>query len=193
MITIVPYNPDWPTQFRLISHPIQETLGNQALAIHHIGSTSVPGLSAKNIIDIQVTVAALDKAIIPKLEAIGFMWLEQIEHDHRPPGRDDIPEVELTKFVFTRQEEPFSNLHVRVAGAFNQQYPLLCCDYLRSHPYAAQAYAAVKQQLAKHFPNDIEAYYDVKDPVFDIIMEGAYAWAKQTGWVAADGDVCLLN
>ncbi len=189
MITIVPYNPDWPTQFRLISHPIRETLGNNALAIHHIGSTSVPGLAAKDIIDIQITVAALDKTIVPQLEAIGFKWLSQIPRDHRPPGRDDIPEEELSKLVFTRQEEPWCNLHVRVAGAFNQQYPLLCREYLRSHPYAAAAYAEVKRQLAKYFPDDIGAYYDVKDPVFDLIMEGAYAWAKQTNWQAPATDI----
>lgn len=184
MIEIVAYNADWPAQFRSIARQLKDVLGSQAIAVHHIGSTSVPGLAAKDIIDIQITVASLDKTMVPPLEALGFKWLSQIPQDHRPPGRDEIPEAELQKLVFTKLSAPFANVHVRVAGAFNQQYPLLCRDYLRSHPFAAAAYAEVKRQLAKHFPNDIGAYYDVKDPVFDLIMEGAYTWAKKVDWSA---------
>lgn len=180
MITIVPYNPLWPQRFQEFALPIQEALEDKAIAIHHIGSTSVPGLAAKDIIDMQLTVAELDRGLIPVVESLGYSYRHY--SDHRPPGRDDIPDAELEKLYFRKRTEPDANLHVRVQGSFNQQYPLLCRDYLRTHPYAASAYAEVKRQLAKHFPNDMEAYYDVKDPVFDIIMEGAYAWAEQTGW-----------
>lgn len=187
MITIVPYNPAWPQWFETLAKNIRQVLP-EALAIHHIGSTSVPGLDAKNIIDIQVTVSALDERIVPLFKAIGFEFKPNICNDHRPPGRTDIPEQELTKLLFAKHTDPKAHLHVRVQGHFNQQYPLLCRDYLRSHPYAAQAYAEVKRQLAKHFPNDVEAYYDVKDPVFDIIMEGAYSWARNNTWSTPQSD-----
>ena len=64
----------------------------------------------------------------------------------------------------------------------------LCRDFLRSHPVAAQAYAQVKQQLALRFPDDEDAYYDIKDPVFDIIVEGAEEWALRTNWIQPPGD-----
>lgn len=189
MIEIVPYNPQWPEWFHSLGQSIRGVLQNDALAIHHIGSTSVPGLAAKNIIDIQVTVAQQSDAIIPLLEGVGFTYLARINKDHRPPGRDDIPEEELTKMIFSMQGTPRCNLHVRVLGYFNQRYPLLCRDYLRQHPYTASAYAQIKQQLAKHFPEDIYAYYDIKDPVFDLIMEAAYTWAEQTNWQPPATDI----
>jgi len=84
---------------------------------------------------------------------------------------------------FYRCEEPFfANVHVREKGRFNQRYPLLCRDYLREHPSAAAAYGAIKQQLARHFPNNADAYYDVKDSVFDLLMAGAVDWARSTKW-----------
>jgi len=118
------------------------------------------------------------------MESLGYLYKDY--SDHRPPGRDDIPEVELTKFYFNKRTLPHANVHVRVQGQFNQWYPLLCRDYLRAHPYAASAYAELKRQLAKHFPNDMATYCDIKDPVFDIMMEGAYAWAERMGWRAEE-------
>lgn len=187
MITLVPYNPHWPSYFEDIAKRIKEALQDRALFIHHIGSTSVPGMAAKDVIDVQVTVTHLDKALVPLLEKAGFTYWEHITRDHRPPGRDDIPEAGLTKMYFGRRTGQAVNLHIRVAHSFNQRYPLLCRDYLRAHPHAASAYEEVKRQLARHFPNDADAYYNIKDPVFDLIMEGAYIWAKKIGWEPAQG------
>ena len=74
------------------------------------------------------------------------------------------------------------NVHVRAAGRPNQRYPLLFRDYLRAHPLAAQAYAQAKKALAAHGPTDWQLYYDVKDPVCDIIMAGAEDWAASLPW-----------
>jgi GrpB-like predicted nucleotidyltransferase (UPF0157 family) len=79
------------------------------------------------------------------------------------------------------QQRP-THLHVRVAGHPNQRYPILFRDYLRAHPAAALAYAQVKMALAKYHAGDVGAYYDVKDPVCDIIMAGAEDWAVTTHW-----------
>ncbi|HVI44313.1 MAG TPA: GrpB family protein [Chitinophaga sp.] len=175
MIEIVPYKSSWPAEFEALSRQLQTAIGPWALAIDHIGSTSVPGLSAKDVIDVQVTVNSLDAPIELALNALGFERKSHILGDHRPPGRDDLTEEELEKHFYHKAERKV-NLHIRVKGRFNQHYPLLCRDYLRTHPLAAKAYGVVKQQLAKYFPDNADAYYDIKDPVFDIIMEGAKAW-----------------
>nr|WP_281411920.1 GrpB family protein [Rhizobium sp. WYCCWR 11128] len=79
-------------------------------------------------------------------------------------------------------------MHIRQRGRFNQRYSLLCRDFLRAHPTGANAYALIKQRLAQRFPDDVDFYYDIKDPVFDIIMDGANEWAKLFGWSEPPGD-----
>jgi GrpB-like predicted nucleotidyltransferase (UPF0157 family) len=77
------------------------------------------------------------------------------------------------------------NLHVRRAGSANGRYALLFRDYLCAHPLAAAAYGQAKHALAAHDPNDWDLYYDVKDPICDILMAGAEDWAATTGWSLA--------
>ena len=72
-----------------------------------------------------------------------------------------------------------THVHVRRAGSANGRYALLFRDYLRTHPLATAAYAQVKQALARHGPTDWDLYYEVKDPVCDIIMAGAEAGRRQ--------------
>lgn len=185
-IEIVPYRASWPEKFRVLGGDIRRALGDVALAIHHIGSTAVSGLAAKDVIDIQVTVVDLGAPIRPALEGIGFTCREDILGDHCPPGMA-LPAEQLEKRYYQRKERPV-NLHVRAKGRFNQRYALLCRDYLRTHPMAANAYAEIKRQLARYFPENADAYYDIKDPVFDVIMAGALVWAEYTGWQASQTD-----
>ncbi len=179
MIEIVAYRDSWPNEYREIAARLRDAAGKDILAIHHIGSTSVPGLVAKDIIDVQITVADIATAARLPLPAAGFA-LSPYTTDHTPPGMTLAPE-QLEKRFF-KFELRRANVHVRVAGRFNQRYPLLCRDYLRTHGGAANAYGTIKQQLARLHPDDIEAYYDVKDPVFDLLMAGAEDWARYTGW-----------
>jgi GrpB-like predicted nucleotidyltransferase (UPF0157 family) len=183
VIEIVTYNPVWPLEFREIGSRLRQALGDAALRIDHIGSTAVPGLDAKDVIDVQVTVSSLDDALLkPALENAGFVWREDIKRDHAPPGMS-VPDVELEKrYANDGSSVRASHVHIRVAGRWNQRYALLCRDYLRSHAGAASAYAEIKRQLARYFPNDADAYYDIKDPVFDVIMAGAEDWARFTNW-----------
>ena len=74
------------------------------------------------------------------------------------------------------------NLHVRRAMSANGRYALLFRDYLRAHPLAAAAYEQAKVALVQHGPTDWDLYYDVKDPVCDIIMAGDEEWAVSSGW-----------
>ena len=180
MIQIVPYQSGWPDEFLSLGRQIRDVLGDRAVTIHHIGSTSVPGLSAKDVIDIQVSVAALELSILADLASAGFVH-GRLASDHCPPGVT-LAEDELAKMMAGGPGRA-AHIHIRVLGKFNQRYPLLCRDYLRSHRSAADAYGRVKQELARYFPDDVEAYYDIKDPVFDVLMAGAADWAAQIGWV----------
>ena len=181
-IDIVAYRSEWPNEFLGVAAEISSVLGDHAITIHHIGSTSVPGLAAKDIIDVQVSVLDIDDPHLrPGLEAAGFVWRGDITRDHTPPGTLPLPE-DLEKRYAQRLDSPKVNCHVRVPGRPNHRYALLFRDFLRSSEAAAQAYAEVKRQLAGHFPNDVDAYYDVKDPVMDIIYAAAEGWAATTEW-----------
>ncbi len=181
-IAILPYNSTWPDEFQRMGAILRQVLGDQALRINHIGSTSVPGLAAKDIIDVQISVAALIPSIESAMFAHGFTRRVNIDHDHQPPAMTTDP-AQWTKWLFHEPEgyRP-CNLHMRIEGRANQRYALLFRDYLRAQPLAAQAYAQVKMALAARHADDIAYYYDVKDPVCDIIMAGAEGWAQQHQW-----------
>ncbi|MDK4735759.1 GrpB family protein [Rhizobium sp. CNPSo 3490] len=153
--------------------------------LHHIGSTAIPGLPAKDIIDLQLTVNDLADVDADAFAEAGFER-RPIVIDHCPPELD-LAEDDLRK-AFYRSKGRSANLHIREKGRFNQRYSLLCRDFLRAHPIAASAYALIKQRLAQRFPDDVDFYYDIKDPVFDIIMDGANEWAKLIGWSEPPGD-----
>ena len=185
LIDIVPPREEWFEDFATLKQAVMRAAPDGAY-IHHIGSTAVPDLPAKDIIDLQLTVDSLASVDDAAFEREGFKRIPGLMMDHAPPGLD-LPEVELSKRFF-RSMGRSANLHVREKGRFNQRYPLLCRDYLRAHPVAAGAYAQIKQRLARRFPTDEEAYYEIKDPVFDIIMEGANDWAENTNWSEPPGD-----
>jgi len=178
---IVPYKASWPGEFQALAGELRQALGPLALRIDHIGSTAVPGLAAKDIIDIQVTVAALDEAVRAAMESIGYTQKEGIARDHVPPGYTG-PEADWQKWYFHPPEgQRPTHLHVRRAGAPNQRYPLLFRDYLRAHPKTVQAYAELKRRLAASLA-DPYTYPDVKDPAVDLIYLAAEDWATRTQW-----------
>ena len=189
MVTIEPYNKHWPIEFETLGQNLRHHLGELALRIDHIGSTSVPGLAAKDIIDIQITVEALTAEVETALNHAGYQRIERITQDHLPPGMDDDPET-WRKWLFKPQarQRP-TNVHVRLPGRANQRYALLFRDYLRAHRPIALGYAQVKIAVVKYHPeDDMDAYYDIKDPVCDIIIGGAEYWATTTGWQAPSTD-----
>lgn len=188
MIVLVPYREEWPIEFGEIGRRLRLMLGASALRIDHIGSTAVPHLAAKDIIDIQVTVASLDPAIETALRAEGYNRVERIAGDHMPAGQSKDP-ADWSKWVFV--EPPGgreTHIHVRIAGRPNQRYPLLFRDYLRTHPSVAEAYGQIKAALARLHPDNLDAYYNVKDPVCDIIVEAAEAWAASSQWAQGPSD-----
>ncbi len=188
MIVLVPFQDGWPGEFREIGESLRTGLGDRARRIDHIGSTAVQGLAAKDIIDIQITVEGLDPAIASVLGAYGYRRIETILEDHVPPGHSD-HDGAWAKWLFV--EAPGhreAHIHVRIAGRPNQRYALLFRDYLRAQPPVAEAYGRIKAALARLHPDNSDAYYSVKDPVCDIIVEAAEAWAASTSWVQGPSD-----
>jgi GrpB-like predicted nucleotidyltransferase (UPF0157 family) len=185
MITIVPYDPAWPHEFSRLAEPLRQALGALALRVDHIGSTAVPGLAAKDVIDMQITVRDLSMPVEEALAMLGYERNTTITADHLPPHMTG-PVADWQKWFFRPPAaQRRSNLHVRVEGRPNQRYPLLFRDYLRAHPIARDAYGIIKQQLARYHAEDVDAYYDIKDPVCDIIWGAAEEWAQATNWQPA--------
>lgn len=182
MIEIVPYQQEWPEEFARLGRALRTALGEHAVRVDHIGSTSVPGLAAKDIIDIQVTASDLTTELDAALTEAGYDRVVDILPDHVPRGASGAPEQWVKWFYHQRGAARRVNLHVRLQGRSNQRYALLFRDYLRAHPMAAAAYGQAKVALARYHANDMEAYYDVKDPVCDIIIAGAESWAAVIRW-----------
>jgi GrpB-like predicted nucleotidyltransferase (UPF0157 family) len=182
MIEIIDYQERWAKEFESLAQQLREALGTLALRVDHIGSTSVPGLAAKDIIDIQLTVKELAPSLIPLVIKLGYEH-RTIYDDHQPPGYPEA-KIEWQKFFFRRLGARRVHVHVRVEGKANQRYALLFRDYLRSSPASAAAYAQLKCMLAAHLP-DFDTYSDVKDPACDLIAIAAEAWAAKTGWQVA--------
>lgn len=184
MLEIVPYQLDWPADFERLAGMLRAALGQRALRVDHIGSTAVPGLSAKDVIDIQVTVEVLSADIALELRPAGFEQRGDVRVDHVPPGENADCD-QWSKLLFTPPEsERRAHVHVRVAGRRNQRYALLFRDYLRAHPATAEAYAELKRRLAASLA-DPKDYPEVKDPAVDLIYLAAQAWAAQCAWTPA--------
>ncbi len=186
-VEIAPYRPAWAAEFRQIAAVLRRGLGALALRIDHIGSTAVPGLPAKDIIDLQISVAALDKPLDAALKALGYLRRADISHDHQPPGATAPPEHWQKWYFREPPSQRRTHVHVRVLGRANQRYPLLFRDYLRAHPATAAAYAQLKRRLADHLA-DGETYPEVKDPAVDLIYLAAEEWAAATGWQPPPSD-----
>jgi len=188
MVEIVAYRPEWPEEFRVIGAELRRALGGLALRIDHIGSTAVPGLAAKDVIDIQISVAALDAALIAAMTAAGYSQSLRNLGDHQPPHFVGPPEDWKKLFFNPPSGQRRTNTHVRVLGRANQRYPLLFRDYLRAHPKSAAAYAELKKRLAAHLANP-EMYPEVKDPAVDLIYFAAEDWAAAIGWEPGPSDL----
>ena len=162
MITLAPYDRDWARQFDAERERLAAALGALALQIEHHGSTAVPGLEAKPVIDIQISVAQLQPtdAYTAALIRAGYTHV---------PHPDDA----FAPFFHRPQEWPHRyHVHVVAAGSAEERKTLAFRDYLRSHPQAAQEYAMLKRRLAAAFGGE------------DAASREAYAAAK-TGFINA--------
>jgi GrpB-like predicted nucleotidyltransferase (UPF0157 family) len=146
---IVPYNPKWPSRFEAEASSIREALGDVAVRIEHVGSTAVPGLAAKDTIDIQVSVATMDRSLYEApLERLGYtsVW-DKATHEHHFFGRP-----------YTTGPRLF-NVHVCPVGSEWERRHIAFRDYLRANPSAAERYASFKTEIAPNFSDTLEYAY----------------------------------
>jgi dephospho-CoA kinase len=176
-LRIADYDPTWPDQAARLIARIRHATGAD---VSHIGSTAVPGLPAKDLIDLMLTTGSLDEAdaLADTLADAGFPrrageWMDNARglpgqtwpkrlHGSADPGRS-------------------VNLHVRVAGSPGWRFALLMRDHLRADPAALAGYAAAKKEWqATH--QAVFTYAEAKEPWFDAEARAAEEWASATGW-----------
>jgi GrpB-like predicted nucleotidyltransferase (UPF0157 family) len=150
---VVPYDSNWKQQFEAMRAEIQDALGELALYIEHVGSTSVEGLSAKPIIDIDVVIEDESKlqAVVERLAGIGY------EHE------GNLGIVGREAFGYTGKEH-LQNHHLYVCTQDSPELKrhLAFRDYLRSHEEAVKEYSRIKEEGAELYPKDIDGYISYK-------------------------------
>ena len=168
----------------MLIEELHAALGRDALRIEHIGSTSIPMMDAKDVLDVQVSVTDLDIAAERFDRPLIKMGFERLpyDRDHVPAGRPDDPTRWAKRFWRRRSHtEGDVNLHVRLVGSPNERLALLFRDWMRAHPEAVPPYATFKRALAVAAP-DIDWYSDLKDPVVDLVIAIAESWSRRCGW-----------
>jgi GrpB-like predicted nucleotidyltransferase (UPF0157 family) len=162
-IIVVDYDPKWPQWFEEAAERIRVALGNAALEIHHVGSTSVPGLMAKPLIDINLVVADTtdEDAYVPKLEAAGYVLR--------------VREPDWFEHRMLRGFEPPVNLHVFPPECPEVERMLVFRDWLRTSDADRELYARTKRELGGQEWKYVQNYADAKTAVVKEIMERATA------------------
>jgi GrpB-like predicted nucleotidyltransferase (UPF0157 family) len=176
-IIIVPYDARWPEYFRVIGTALRSALGPVARRIDHVGSTSVPALDAKPVIDVQVSVTTLEPSepFRRPIEAVGYRFMSA------NPDR-------TKRFFLQAPGAQATHIHVRLAGSFDEQLNLLLRDYLREDSAAARDYARTKRELAERYRNDREGYVRAKEPTVWSLLMKAHDWAQESGWTPGPSD-----
>lgn len=161
-VVVLPYDEAWKKDFEEIKAELMAVLGGLVLSVEHVGSTSVPGLAAKPIIDIDVVIEDTDcfEKVKTALETIGY----QHEGDLGIPGRE--------AFKYDGKEHLRKHhLYVCAKDSDELKRHLSFRDYLRTHPDAVKEYGRIKEEGARLYPNDIDSYIEYKAPFIENIYE----------------------
>ncbi|NYD79766.1 dephospho-CoA kinase [Arthrobacter cupressi] len=182
---LLPPDPAWPAVAERLAARIRKA-APELLAVDHIGSTAVPELHAKNVIDLQLTVDSLATAdaLAPALGAAGFPPVPGTWRDTAKPGSED-PALWQKRLHANADPGQPANIHVRVAGSPGWRFALLFRDWLRSDAEARASYAVEKERLAAQFADDAGTarYAEAKEPWFtEQAQPRMEAWAENTGW-----------
>jgi GrpB-like predicted nucleotidyltransferase (UPF0157 family) len=166
-VEVVPFNENWFVMFEEEERKINNVFGNEIVAIYHIGSTSIPGMYAKPIIDILVEVKDIESVdnYNEQMSALGYRALGE----HGISGR---------RFFRKGEVERTHHVHVFETGSEHITRHLAFKEYMIAHPKEAKAYSELKQKLSKQFPTDIESYIEGKDPFIKETEKKALQWYK---------------
>ena len=168
-VRLVPHNPKWAELFEREKQLLKNTFGDAIIAIEHIGSTAIPGISAKPIIDMNIGVESLEvaRSMKGKFEKLGY------EHRRFVPGhtKEELKRQEL--YVKGPETKRTHYAHVTVYGSDYWKADLLFRDYLRNNPAHAQQYAQLKEELAQKYAEDRGTYTKNKEPFVNETLEMA--------------------
>lgn len=189
---LVPPDPHWPAQADRILARLQTACGHRAMRIDHIGATAIPGMDARDVIDIQVTVTSLDVAdeLAPALLAAGYPSTPICADRAKPDGRSTVGEFDHVDDEAYWRKRLFgsadparpTNVHLRVAGWPGQQFALLFVDWLTANPQAQADYAAARRRVAARGSSESGACARGKDAWFLDGYRRAWEWADTIGW-----------
>ncbi|WP_226346155.1 dephospho-CoA kinase [Agilicoccus flavus] len=181
---LVDYDPGWPHAARRIVDRLGAALGDRAPEIEHVGSTAVPGMPGKDVIDVQIGVSRLadadDPDFMSTMADLGFPRIDDYRMDH---PTEDLPDPSLWVKRFHASCDPgrVVHVHVRELGSAGWQYALLFRDFLRADPEAAAEYVDVKDRLRRESSSSAD-YAEAKAPWFGEIWPRIQAWAQRSGW-----------
>jgi GrpB-like predicted nucleotidyltransferase (UPF0157 family) len=167
-VEISSYNEKWVSMFEEEADKLRDIFGEEVLVIHHIGSTSVPGLKAKPIIDVMPVVKEINEVdkYNKAMQNIGY----------EPKGENGIPE---RRYFQKGGDNRTHHVHIYQLGNYEIERHLAFRDYLRTHPDSIKNYGELKQQLAHQFPHNIESYIDGKNNLVADIERRAIDWYKK--------------
>lgn len=174
-IEVTAYCPDWEEKFWKEAAKIREILGENCIAVHHIGSTSVKGLRAKPIIDLMPVVRTIEDVDLHKkeFEALGY----ECKGEYGILGR---------RFFMKGGDQRTHHVHIFSENSKEEiERHLAVRDYLRTHEKEAEAYAALKTELAERFPYDNEGYCDGKDGFVKELEQKALKWRRENSSLKA--------
>ena len=167
-VIVTPYQSSWPDAFQQEKEQLETIFGDRLLAVHHIGSTSVPGLSAKPILDILPVVDSLDgiEAFDAAMEQIGY----EAKGEFGMSGR---------RYYRKGGDNRTHHIHLYADGNPEIMRHVVFRDYLRQQPEEVEAYSTIKERLAHQYPQDISAYIAGKDSFVKTMEQRALAWWSQ--------------
>ena len=162
----MPHSPDWAVEFRDEAARLEAALGDDLVAVHHVGSTAIPGIKAKPIIDILLEVR--------EVEGLDGRGSEMAALGYEARGEFGIPGRRF--FVKHTEGRRTHHIHAFTTGNPELERHLAFRDFMISHPQEAEAYGRLKEGLAKRFPTDIEAYMGGKDAFIKEMEKRTLAW-----------------
>jgi len=168
-IEVAPYDPGWVREFEREAAQWRDVLGDEIVAVHHVGSTAIPGLAAKPIIDLLV--------VVRNIERVDDLDAEMTARGYLPRGEYGIP----GRRYFIKGTEIHRTHHIHVFGIGNPDIPrhLEFRDYVIAHSEVAREYGRLKEELAAAHPHDIDAYIAGKDGFIKDVQARAHAWAQE--------------
>ena len=157
-IVVVPYDRRWPNEFNKIKKELLPIIGNLIITIEHIGSTSVPGLWAKPIIDLNIVIEReMLPILIDKLASVNYLY------------EGDLGVKDHEAFRYSNKSHLMQHhLYVCTKDSAEHIRQIAFRDYLRKNPFDCEKYSIIKVEMAKKYPHDIDSYIKGKEP---IVME----------------------